>query len=144
MLPVPPWFVWALLGAVFAGATAVLAKLGLAEVDPDMATVIRTSILMLVLPVLVLLGGHWSNPLALSARTWLFLALSALATAFSWICSFRALKLGPASLVAPVDKLSVLVVALLAVVVLGERPSPLGWLALALVGAGGVLFSLAG
>lgn len=139
-----PWFAWALLGALFAGATAVLAKLGLAEVAPDMATLIRTAILMLVLPLLVLLGGQWSNPLLLSGRTWLYLALSALATALSWICSFRALKLGPASLVAPVDKLSVLVVALLAVVLLGERPSPLGWLALGLVGAGGVLLSLAG
>ena len=140
----PLWFVWALLGAIFAGATAVLAKLGLADVDPDMAIVIRSGILMLLLPLLVLLGGHWSNPLALSGRSWLFLGLSALATALSWICSFRALKLGPASLVAPVDKLSVLVVVLLAVVLLGERPSALGWLALCLVGAGGVLFSLAG
>lgn len=139
----PLWFLWALLGAVFAGATAVLAKLGLAEVDPDMATVIRTAFLMLLLPLLVLLGGHWSNPLAFSGRTWLLLGLSALATALSWICSFRALKLGPASLVAPVDKLSVLVVALLAVVVLGERPSPLGWIALMLIAGGGLLFSMA-
>jgi transporter family protein len=144
MPPPPPWFLWALLGALFAGVTAVLAKLALADVDADMAILIRTALLILLLPLLVLAGGHWSDPLAIPARSWLFLALSALATALSWICSFRALKLGPASLVAPVDKLSVLVVALLAVIVLGERPSALGWLALALVSSGGVLFSLAG
>jgi bacterial/archaeal transporter family protein len=131
-----PWFHWALMSAAFAALTAIFAKIGLAGVDSDLATLIRTAVIMLVLAAFVYATGKWSNPFILPAKTWLFLVLSALATGASWVCYFRALKLGDASKVAPVDKLSVLLVAVFAVIFLGERPAPREWLGIALVGAG--------
>lgn len=107
------WLLWALLSAGFAGATAVLAKIGVQGVDSDLATLVRTFIVGLLLTLFVCATGRWSNPLQLSSRTLLFLGLSAVATGASWVCYFRALQLGPASLVAPVDKLSVVLVACL-------------------------------
>lgn len=142
MGPLPLWFVWALGSAVFAGITAVLAKAGLEDVDPDLATLVRTGIVALFLPLLLVAAGKWSNPFELSGRTWWFLGFSGIATGLSWICYFRALKAGQASLVVPVDRLSLLVVALLAFLFLDERPSILGWIGLLLVGGGGLLFSL--
>lgn len=130
------WFSWALLSAAFAALTAIFAKLGLQGVDSDFATLIRTTIILGVLGALVFATGKWSNPAMLSPRTWLFLTLSALATGVSWVCYFRALKAGDASQVAAVDKLSVLLVAVFAVVFLGERPVGREWLGLALVAAG--------
>jgi len=144
MGPLPLWFVWALGSAVFAGITAVLAKAGLEDVDPDLATLVRTGIVALFLPLLLVAAGKWSNPFELSGRTWWFLGFSGIATGLSWICYFRALKAGQASLVVPVDRLSLLVVALLAFLFLDERPSILGWIGLLLVGGGGLLFSLSG
>jgi transporter family protein len=136
------WFVWALLSAVFAALTAIFAKIGLAGVDSDMATLIRTVIILGVLGAFVWTTGKWMNPFALSSRTWLFLGLSGLATGASWLCYFRALKLGEAAKVAPVDKLSVVFVAIIAAVFLGEKLSALNWLGVALIAAGAVLVAV--
>ena len=132
------WFYWALLSAVFAALTAVLAKAGVQDIDPDLATLLRTAVIMTVLAILVPLMGKWSSPFTLPRRTLLFLCLSGLATGASWLCYFRALKAGEASKVAPVDKLSLVLVAIFAFVFLGERPSSREWLGILMVG-GGVL-----
>ena len=118
------WFNWALLSAVFAALTALFAKIGLEGVDSDLATLLRSLIIIVVLAGFVYFTGKWSNPLALAPKTWLFLILSGLATGASWVCYFRALKLGDASKVAPVDKLSLLLVVVFAFLFLDERPSP--------------------
>lgn len=130
------WFFWAVLSACFAALTAIFAKIGLEGVDSDLATLIRTAVIAVILTAFVMYMGKWSNPLQLSSKTWLFLVLSGLATGASWVCYFRALKMGDASKVAPVDKLSVLLVAIFAVAFLGERPSSREWLGILLVGAG--------
>ena len=132
------WLLWALLSACFAALTAIFAKVGIRGVDSDLATLIRTVMIFAVLGPFVWLTGKWSNPLSLSSKTLIFLALSALATGASWVCYFRALQIGHASQVAPIDKLSVVLVAVFAYVLLGERPSAQEWLGIALV-AGGVL-----
>jgi len=98
---------WALLSATFAALTAIFAKVGLEGVDSDYATLIRTVVILGVLAAFVTATGKWTSPGSLSARTWIFLTLSALATGASWVCYFRALKVGDASQVAPVDKASV-------------------------------------
>ncbi|MBA9859883.1 EamA family transporter [Ralstonia sp. RL] len=132
------WFYWALLSAVFAALTAIFAKVGIQGVDSDLATLIRTAIIIVVLSAFVAYTGKWANPLDLSPKTWLFLGLSGLATGASWVCYFRALKIGDASKVAPVDKLSLVLVAVFAFTFLGERPSLREWSGIAMV-AGGVL-----
>jgi transporter family protein len=136
MNTLPGWFHWALLSAVFAALTAIFAKIGIANVDSDLATLIRTVVILFVLAAFVYATGKWSNPLELSAKTLLFLLLSGLATGASWVCYFRALKIGEASKVAPVDKLSLLLVAVFAVIFLGERPNLREWTGILLVGAG--------
>ena len=132
------WFYWAALSAVFAALTAIFAKIGIQGVDSDLATLVRTAIIMVVLSAFVWFAGKWSNPFTLSSRTWVFLGLSGLATGASWVCYFRALQLGEASKVAPVDKFSLVLVAVFAYVFLGERPDARDWLGIAMV-AGGVL-----
>ena len=130
------WFYWALLSAVFAALTAIFAKVGLQGVDSDFATLIRTIVIIGVLAAFVYLTGKWSNPFALRPKTLVFLALSGLATGASWVCYFRALKVGEASKVAPVDKLSLVLVAIFAFVFLGERPGIREWLGILMVAAG--------
>ena len=130
------WFVWALLSAVFAAMTAIFAKVGLTGVDSDLATLVRTGVIAVVLATFVIATGKWTNPLTLPAKTLLFLMLSGLATGASWVCYFRALKVGEASKVAPVDKLSLVLVAVFAVLFLHERPSVREWLGILMVGAG--------
>ena len=127
-----------MLSAVFAALTAILAKIGVQGVDSDLATLIRTMVIIVVLSIFVICTGKWSNPFELSQRTWLFLGLSGLATGASWVCYFRALKIGDASKVAPVDKFSLVLVAIFAFTFLGERPSLREWSGIAMV-AGGVL-----
>ncbi len=122
------WFFWALLSAVFAAMTAIFAKIGLTGVDSDLATLVRTGVIAVVLTAFVVATGKWANPMTLPAKTLLFLLLSGLATGASWVCYFRALKIGDASKVAPVDKLSLLLVAVFAVLFLHERPSVREWL----------------
>jgi transporter family protein len=130
------WFHWALLSAVFAALTAIFAKIGLEGVDSDYATLIRTFVIIAVLTGFVYLAGKWTNPFALRPRTLLFLALSGVATGASWVCYFHALKIGDASKVAPVDKLSLVLVAIFAFLFLHERPSVREWLGILMVGAG--------
>ena len=142
MFTTQSWFYWALLSAVFAALTAIFAKIGLRGVDSDFATLLRTVVILAVLAVFVAATGKWSNPFELRGRALLFLTLSALATGASWVCYFRALQTGDAARVAPVDKLSVVFVALLAVLFLGERPSAREWLGLAFVTGGVVLIAL--
>ena len=136
------WFFWAVGSAVFAALTAIFAKIGIEGVDSDLATLIRTAVILAVLGVFVALAGKWSNPAALSTRTWLFLVLSALATGASWVCYFRALKIGNASQVAPVDKFSIVLVALFAFAFLGERPAPREWFGIAMIAAGVLVLAL--
>ncbi len=143
MLSSHGWFYWALLSAVFAAMTAIFAKIGLQGVNSDFATLIRTLVILLVLSAFVYFTGKWSDPFLLGRKTWLFLSLSALATGASWVCYFRALQMGEASKVAPVDKFSVVMVALFAVIFLGERPNIREWLGIMLVTAGVVVLSLA-
>lgn len=137
-----PWFYWALLSALFAALTAIFAKVGIQGVDADLATLVRTAIVLVVLSAFVVLTGKWHNPLDLPPKTWLFLGLSALATGASWVCYFRALQLGEASKVAPVDKLSLVCVAVFAVIFLGERPSLRDWTGISMVAAGVLLLAL--
>jgi transporter family protein len=135
------WSYWALLSACFAALTAVFAKVGLKGVDADFATLIRTVIIVLVLAAFVWGADKWSDPRALSTQSWLFLTLSALATGASWLCYFRALQLGEASRVAPVDKFSVVLVAVFAFAFLGERPAVRDWLAIGLIASGAILLA---
>jgi len=135
------WLYWALMSAGFAALTAIFAKIGIQNVDADLATLIRTAIIIVVLAAFVAYAGKWSNPFTLPARTWLFLLLSGLATGASWVCYFRALKIGQASQVAPVDKFSLVLVAVFAVVFLGERPSLREWAGIGLVAAGVLLLA---
>lgn len=141
MAPSHTWFYWALLSAFFAALTAVFAKIGIRDVDPDMATLIRTAMIFVLLATFVLTTGKWSPLAALTPATWRFLALSGLCTGISWVCYFRALHIGEASKVAPVDKFSVVLVALLAFAFLGERPSLREWIGIAMVASGVVLLA---
>jgi len=136
------WFYWAILSAVFAALTAIFAKIGIQGVDSDLATLIRTVVILVVLSGFVWYAQKWSNPLRLSGKTWAFLVLSGLATGASWVCYFRALKIGDASKVAPVDKLSVILVAIFATAFLGDRPSLREWFGIALVAGGIVILGL--
>jgi|SRR5580704_3979337 transporter family protein len=136
------WFFWAIGSAIFAALTAIFAKVGLDGVDSDLATLVRTVIIFLLLSGWVYFTGKWSNPLALSAKTLIFLVLSGVATGASWVCYFRALKIGEASKVAPVDKLSLLLVAVFAFLFLHERPSGREWTGILLVGAGVLILAL--
>ena len=137
------WQLWALLSAVFAALTAIFAKIGVENIGSDLATFIRTVVVLLSFLVLLLATGQFSSSGPISARTWTFLMLSGLGTGASWLCYFRTLKLGPATLVAPIDKLSVVLVALFAFAFLGERPSATGWLGIGLISAGAVIIATA-
>lgn len=117
------WIFWSLLSALFAGATAVLAKVGVAGVDSNLATAIRTTVILLFAWAVAFATARPAALGAIASRTWIFLVLSGLATGLSWLCYFRALQLGQASQVAPIDKLSVAIAIVLALVFLGEKPS---------------------
>ena len=133
------WQAWALLSAVFAALTAIFAKIGVSDIDSDLATFIRTIVVLISLAAILFATGKFTAAGPISNKTWIFLVLSGLGTGASWLCYFRALKLGPAALVAPIDKLSVVLVALFAFTFLGERPSLNGWIGIALIAAGAVL-----
>ena len=142
MLTSTNWIYWALLSAGFAALTAIFAKIGIQGVDSDLATLIRTVIITLILSGFVWFAGKWTNPFTLSSKTWLFLSLSALATGASWVCYVRALQIGDASKVAPVDKLSLVLVAVFAVIFLGERPTVQEWAGILMVAAGVLVLAL--
>jgi transporter family protein len=137
------WQVWALLSATFAALTAIFGKIGVTQVNSNLATLLRTVVILVFIAVIVGVRHEWQSPLTLPRRSVVFLVLSALATGLSWLCYYRALQLGPASKVAPVDKLGVALTILLGVVFLGER---LSWQAACgggLVVAGALILSLA-
>ena len=136
------WLFWALLSAVFASLTAIFAKIGIANIDSDFATLIRTVVILVVLAGIVLAMGKAQPLETISGKTWLFLVLSGLATGASWLAYFRALKLGQASQVAPVDKLSVVLVAIFGVMFLGEKLTLQGWVGVSLVAAGAVTIAV--
>lgn len=136
------WFFWAALSAGFAALTAIFAKVGIVGIDSDFATLIRTVIVVFVLAPFVWLAGKWSNPFALPGRALLFLALSAVATGASRVRYFRALQVGDASKVAPVDKLSLVLVAVFAYLFLGEWPAAREWVGIALVACGVLVLAI--
>ena len=138
------WQVWALLSAGFAALTAVFAKVGVDNINSDYATLIRTVVILGVATLIVTATGQWQAPGAVGGRTYLFLVLSGLATGASWLCYFRALKLGDAARVAPLDKLSVVLVAVFGALFLGERLSGTNWAGVALIAAGAVLVAWRG
>jgi transporter family protein len=136
------WQFWALLSAIFAALTAIFAKVGVAGVNPDYATLIRTLVIVALLIAIVAATGQFQSPSEISGRTWLFLALSGVATGASWLCYFRALKIGNAAQVAPIDKLSVVLVAIFGAIFLGEKLSGVNWLGVLLIAAGAVLVAV--
>jgi bacterial/archaeal transporter family protein len=138
------WLFWAVLAAVFASLTAIFGKVGVAGVDPDYATLLRVVVIAAFAGVLVVVRGVAQPLNDLSPRTLIFLGLSGLATGISWLCYYRALSLGQAAQVAPIDKLSIVLVALMGVAFLGESLSARNWLGVALVVAGAVLIGLKG
>jgi transporter family protein len=140
--PLDSWVFWALLSAAFAALTAIFAKIGIADIDSDFATLIRTVVIVVVLSGIVLAMGKFQPLETISGKTWLFLILSGLATGASWLAYFRALKLGQASQVAPVDKLSVVLVAIFGVLFLGEKLTLQGWVGVTLVAAGAVTLAV--
>jgi transporter family protein len=142
MNPLASWQSWALLSAVFAALTAIFAKVGIENVNSDFATFVRTIVILGAAAAMVTITGSWQSPGAISSRSWTFLVLSGLATGFSWICYFRALKLGNAAQVAPIDKLSVVMVAIIAALFLGEKLSAVNWVGVALIGVGAVLVAV--
>jgi transporter family protein len=133
------WQFWAVLSAVFAALTAIFAKVGIENVNSDFATFIRTVVILAVLGAILAASGQFQPLGSISGKTYAFLVLSGLATGASWLCYFRALKLGNASQVAPIDKLSVVLVAVFGAIFLGERLSGVNWLGVALIAAGAVL-----
>ena len=138
------WFVWAILSAFFAGATAILAKVGVKDVDSNLATAIRTTVILFFTWGLVLASNSLRGIGSLSNRTWVFLALSGIATGLSWVCYFRALQLGPASQVAPIDKLSVVFAIMFALTFLHERLGWVQWIGCALMVVGTLMLAVHG
>jgi bacterial/archaeal transporter family protein len=137
------WIGWALLSAVFAAATALLAKVGVENVDSNLATAIRTTvILVFTWAIAIALEKHTGIGL-IGRRSWIFLVLSGICTGLSWLCYFRALQLGPASGVAPLDKLSVVLVIVCAWLFLGERLTPMKIAGGSLIALGAALLALA-
>lgn len=136
------WQIWAVFSAVFAALTAIFGKVGVSGLNSDYATLLRTIVILVVLAGFVTATGQLQPLGQISPRSLLFLTLSALATGASWVCYYRALQLGPAARVAPIDKLSVVLVALFAAAFLGERPSGLNWTGVALIAGGAVLVAL--
>jgi transporter family protein len=137
------WILWALLSALFAALTAILAKLGVAHLDPNLATAIRTTVVVLFAWTIALLTNRQNIVSVLDRKTLLYLTLSGLATGLSWLCYFRALQMGPASRVAPLDKLSVPLVLLFSWLLLGEKLTPLVLLGGLLITAGALLVAIA-
>jgi transporter family protein len=133
------WQFWALASAAFAALTAIFAKVGVENVNADFATFIRTIVILATLALILLATGQYQAPGSISGRTYIFLMLSGLATGGSWICYFRALKIGNAAQVAPIDKLSVVLVAIFGVMFLGERLNGANWAGVLLIAAGAVL-----
>ena len=133
------WLPWALGSAGFAALTAIFAKIGIENINSDYATMIRTTVILVITTGIVVASGQWQPLGSVSRKTWTFLILSGLATGGSWLCYFRALKLGDAARVAPVDKLSVVLVAVFGAALLGEKLSLPNWLGVAMIAGGAIL-----
>lgn len=136
------WLIWSLLSAVFAAATAILAKLGVSDVDPNLATAVRTTVVVVFAWMIALSLGTHHGLAHIERRSWMFLVASGVATGFSWLCYFRALSLGQASKVAPIDKLSVIFVIALAAPILGEALTPQKIVGGLLIAAGAIVLAL--
>ena len=136
------WLPWALLSAAFAALTAIFGKVGVASINADLATLIRTVVILTTLVAIVSATGQCQPTADIPARAWLFLVLSGLATGASWLCYFRALKVGDAARVAPIDKLSVVLVAVFGALFLSEKLSGLNWLGVGLIAGGAVLVAV--
>jgi transporter family protein len=136
------WQFWALASACFAAMTAIFGKIGVEGIDSNFATLIRTFVILGAIIAIVTATGAWQPLSGISRRTWVFLILSGLATGASWVCYYRALKLGPASGVAPIDKMSVVLVALFAAAFLGETLQVRNWIGIALIAAGAILVAV--
>ena len=135
------WLFWSLLSALFAGATAILAKVGVEGINSNLATAIRTTVVLLITWLIVAAARTPVSLATISKRTWIFLTLSGLATGLSWVCYFRALQLGMASKVAPIDKLSVVFAIILAVIFLHEQLSWQQWVGGLLIVGGAVILA---
>ncbi|MCU0666176.1 MAG: EamA family transporter [Candidatus Omnitrophica bacterium] len=136
------WKIYAVGSAFFAGLTAVLAKVGVKNISSNLATFIRTVVIILFLGVLIGVRREWRNPLLIDRHSMIFLILSAFATGLSWICYFRALQTGPASIVSPIDKLSLVFAVILSVMFLGERLGAYQWAGVGLITIGTLLIIL--
>lgn len=135
------WLFWSLLSAFFAGATAILAKVGVEGINSNLATAIRTTVVLLITWLIVAAARTPVSLATISKRTWIFLTLTGLATGLSWVCYFRALQLGMASKVAPIDKLSVVFAIILAVIFLHEQLSWEQWVGGLLIVGGAVILA---
>lgn len=136
------WKAYAALSALFAALTAIFGKLGVSEINSDLATFLRTIVVLGISAIIISARGEWQNPAGLAPRGMVFLVLSGMATGLSWLCYYRALQSGPASRVAPIDKLSVVIVVILAVGFLGERLTWKVGLGAVLVSTGAALMAL--
>ncbi len=137
-----PWLIWAIVSAVFAALTAIFAKMGLQGINSDFATFIRTWVIIAALALFLTYTKKWQPLDSLSTKNWIFLILSGLATGASWLAYFKALQMGNASQVAPIDKMSVVLVAIFAMLFLGEKPSHQDWLGIGLVASGVLILAL--
>ena len=138
------WQFWAVISAAFAALTAIFAKIGVENISSNLATLIRTIVILAVTAAIVTANKEWQSPASLARRTYAFLGLSGAATGASWLCYFRALKLGDAARVAPIDKLSVVLIAVFGVLFLGERLSAWNWLGIGLISAGAIMVAYRG
>ena len=136
------WIFWAILSAIFAALTTIFAKVGIQNVDSDLATLIRTAIVFLLLGMFVYFSGKLTNPFDISRHTWLFLCLSGLATGASWLCFYRALKIGDAAKVLVIDKFSIVLVTIFALIFLGEKVLLKDWLGVCFVSIGLILIAM--
>ncbi|MGQ9644611.1 MAG: EamA family transporter [Ignavibacterium sp.] len=136
------WQVWAVLSAIFAALTAIFAKVGIEKINSDFATFIRTIVILFVLGIILFSTNQFQSLKTVSQKSLVFLVLSGIATGGSWICYFRALKLGNASQVAPIDKLSVVLVAIFGVMFLGEKLTMFDWMGISLIASGAVMIAL--
>tara|TARA_R110000787_G_scaffold59662_10_gene135243 strand:+ start:10502 stop:10933 length:432 start_codon:yes stop_codon:yes gene_type:complete len=136
------WQFWALLAAIFAALTAILAKVGVSDINSNFATFLRTIVIVFALALFLLYTGEFQPIDKVSGKSFIFLVLSGLATGLSWLCYFRALQIGKASQVAPVDKLSVIFVAIIASIFLGESLSGPAWIGVGMIAGGAILISV--
>ncbi len=137
-----PWQAWALMSAGFAALTAIFGKIGVENINADFATFIRTVVIIVSLAFILWVTGQYQPLQSISGKTYGFLALSGLATGASWLCYYRALQIGNASQVAPIDKLSVLLVAIAGVLFLGEHLSGWNWLGVLMIAGGAALVAV--